>query len=104
MRADANMELAVTTYRYRIYYEPHGPSVFDMIAEDKTPADLDRAFERFPTELEYRLEDHEAVVRIERCAVDACVLTVIADVSEEQLKKALAATLDDWRLFGSKLE
>ena len=96
----------MTTYRYRIYYEWHGPSVSDIFAEEKSSEDLDWAFDRFPTELEHKLEDRDAVAQIERSEANPKegILTVVTTASEGQLKKALVPTLQDWRLFGSQLE
>jgi len=94
------------TYKYRIYYEWRGPSASDIFATEKSPEDLDRTFDQFPAELEHRLEDGDAVARIERTEATPKegVLTVVTTASEDQLREALISTLQDWRLFGSRLE
>jgi hypothetical protein len=95
----------MTVYRYRIYYEWSGPSASDMFANEKSAEDLDWAFDRFPTELEHRLDDLDALAELQRAdGQKDGILTVSTSTSEEQFKKALVATLQDWRLFGTKLE
>jgi hypothetical protein len=92
-------------YRFRIYYEWQGPTVSDIFAEEKTPDEIERAFERFPTEVGYRISDQGAT--LEACPVEGrpneIILVILTSVSEVDVMKALIPTLQDWRLFGEKL-
>jgi hypothetical protein len=96
----------MTTYKYRIYYEWRGPSASDLFAEEKSPEELDWAFDRFPTELEHRLDDPDAVAQLQRDQgrPSEALLTVATCATADHLTKAMVATLQDWRLFAAKLE
>jgi hypothetical protein len=52
------------------------------------------------------LEDRGAVAQIERSKANPKegILTVVTTASEKQLEKALIPTLQDWRLFASRLK
>lgn len=92
-------------YKFRIYYEWHGPTKDDPFASEKSSDDLDWAFDRFPHDLEYRLDDREAIARLTRVegTPDEAILMVSTIASEDHLLKALVANLQHWRLFGTKL-
>lgn len=96
----------MNSYRYRIYYEWQGPSKSDIFAEEKTPEEVERAFERLPTEFGHRLWDQEASIEVNQVAGKSSevILLVSTLATEEEVKNALLPTLQDWRLFGSRLD
>lgn len=96
----------MTTYRFRVYYQWKGPSKSDIFGEEKSLDDIAWAFDRLPTEFEHRLPDQNATAEV--TGVDGnpneVILIVSTFATEQEVMNALVPTLQDWRLFGEKLD
>ena len=96
----------MNTFEYRIYYKWDGPSKCDPLASEKSPEDVVRALRTFPNELSYRIEDRDA--KIETSAVregtNEVHLRIRTTESLADVESALVATLQDWRLYGERLD
>jgi hypothetical protein len=95
----------MNTYRFRIYYEWHGPSHSDPLSGEKTQGEVYRALSHLPSEFSHRLPDSAASVAHTDVGETSreMTLSVRTTASREQALGAMEVPLKKWHLVGQIL-
>ena len=92
-------------FEYDVYYRWDGPSHSDPYVTEKTQHEIEAALRSFHGELEQKLDDPDATA-FTSPVVSGCRqvrLAVATNLSRAAVDAALVSTLQDWRLYATRI-